>query len=275
MRVSALTVTGRRSLLLPTTPTKGGPRTVALSWSWKNGSLRLAVTVLSEWSENRSSSTACAETCHSTYPIWRKLDRSPQLKLFCGRGRNQKKEEPMTSRTCTGILLTLIVGLVAGCSTGSVPQSEGDALMKRAQASRQEWNKIDPQFEAFATKAYGYAFFPELTKGGCVFGGARGQGVVYEKGQHIGYADLTQMSVGFQAGLQDYSQLIVFENQQAMDRFKRNEIDFGANASAVLAEKGAAMNAQFVDGVAVFVRPTGGAVAEASLGGQQIAYLPK
>ena len=181
----------------------------------------------------------------------------------------------MTSKTCTGILITLIVGLIAGCSTGSVPQAEGDALLKRAQTSRQEWNKIDPQFEAFAKKGYGFAFFPEITKGGFVVGGARGQGVVYEKGQHIGYADLTQMSVGFQAGLQDYSQLIVFENQPAMDRFKQNEIDFGANASAVLADKGAAMGAQFVDGVAVFVRPIGGAMAEASLGGQQIAYLPK
>src|SRR5215471_992018 len=79
-----------------------------------------------------------------------------------------------------------------------------------------------------------------------------------KKPNQVGYADLTQMSVGFQAGLQDYCELIVFENQAAMDRFKRNEIDFGANASAVLAEKGAAMNAQFVDGVAVFVRPTGG-----------------
>ena len=73
--------------------------------------------------------------------------------------------------------------------------------MKQAQASRQEWNKVDPQFEAFAKKGYGFAFFPEITKGGFVVGGARGQGVVYEKGQHIGYADLTQMSVGFQAGL--------------------------------------------------------------------------
>ena len=181
----------------------------------------------------------------------------------------------MTSKTCTGILITLIVGLVAGCSTGSVTKEEGDALSKQAQASRQEWNKVDPQFEAFAKKGYGFAFFPEITKGGFVVGGAHGKGVVYEKGQHIGYADLTQMSVGFQAGFQDYSQLIVFENQPAMDKFKRNEIDFGANASAVVADKGAAMGAQFVDGVAVFVRPTGGAMAEASLGGQQIAYLPK
>jgi lipid-binding SYLF domain-containing protein len=173
------------------------------------------------------------------------------------------------------IVMVLIVGLMAGCSTGSVNKEEGDALMKSAQASRQEWNKIDPQFEAFAKKGYGYAFFPEITKGGLLVGGAHGRGVVYEKGQHIGYADLTQVSAGFQAGLQDYSQLIVFENQAAIDKFKRNEIDFSANASAVLADTGAAANAQFIDAVAVFVRPIRGAMAEASIGGQQIRYLPK
>jgi lipid-binding SYLF domain-containing protein len=181
----------------------------------------------------------------------------------------------MTSKKGAIVVIALIMGLMTGCSAGSVSKEERDTLVKQAQASRQEWNKVDPQFEAFAKKGYGYAFFPEITKGGFVVGGARGQGVVYEKGQHIGYADLTQMSVGFQAGLQDYSQLIVFENQPAMDRFKRNEIDFGANASAVVADKGAAMNAQFVDGVAVFVRPIQGAMAEASLAGQQIAYLPR
>jgi lipid-binding SYLF domain-containing protein len=173
------------------------------------------------------------------------------------------------------IVVMVLMSLVAGCSTGSASKEERDTLMKQAQASRQEWNKVDPQFEAFAKKSYGYAFFPEITKGGFVVGGARGQGVVYEKGQHVGYADLTQVSVGFQGGLQDYSQLIVFENQAAMDRFKRNEVDFGANASAVVADKGAALTAQFVDGVAVFVRPIKGAMAEASLGGQQITYLPK
>ena len=181
----------------------------------------------------------------------------------------------MTSTRQAIIVMALVIGLVAACSTGSVTKEERDTLFKEAQASRQEWNKVDPQFEAFAKKGYGWAFFPEITKGGFVVGGAHGRGVVYEKGQHIGYADLTQMSVGFQAGYQDYSQLIVFENQPAMEKFKRNEIDFGANASAVVADKGAAMGAPFVDGVAVFVRPTGGAMAEASLGGQQIAYLPK
>jgi lipid-binding SYLF domain-containing protein len=180
----------------------------------------------------------------------------------------------MQSKT-RAIVMVVIMGLMVGCSTGSVTKEEGDTLMKSAAASRQEWNKIDPQFEAFAKKGYGYAFFPEITKGGLLVGGAHGRGVVYEKGQYIGYADLTQVSAGLQAGLQDYSELIVFENQAAMDKFKRNEFDFSANASAVYADKGAAANAQFVDGIAVFVRPMRGAMAEASLSGQQITYLPK
>jgi lipid-binding SYLF domain-containing protein len=168
-----------------------------------------------------------------------------------------------------------LAALIVSCSTGPVSREERDTLFKQAQASRQEWNQVDPQLEAFAKKGDGFAFFPEITKGGFVVGGAGGKGVVYEKGQHIGYADLTQVSVGFQAGAQTYSQLVVFENQAAMNRFKQNELNFGANASAVLAEKGAALDARFVEGVAVFVKPTNGAMAEASIGGQQITYLPK
>jgi lipid-binding SYLF domain-containing protein len=181
----------------------------------------------------------------------------------------------MRLKTQAVIVTTLFMGLMVGCSTGSGTKDERDALLKQAQTSRQEWNKVDPQLEAFAKKGHGLVFFPEITKAGLLVGGANGHGVVYEKGQQIGYAELTQASVGFQAGGQTYSELIVFENQPAMDRFKRNEIDFGANASAVLAEKGAAAGAQFVDGVAVFVKPTGGAMAEASVGGQKITYMPK
>jgi len=62
-----------------------------------------------------------------------------------------------------------------------VSKEEGDALFKKAQASGRNGIKLDPQFEAFAKKGYGYAFFPDITKGGLLFGGARGQGVVYEK----------------------------------------------------------------------------------------------
>ena len=153
--------------------------------------------------------------------------------------------------------------------------AERDELHRKADAEHQEWNKLDPGLEALAKKSYGFAFFPEITKGGLVVGGAYGRGVVYEHGQPIGYADVTQGSVGLQAGGQTYSELIVLENKAAMERFKQNKVDFGADASAVIAKTGAAANARFVDGVAVFVRPTAGAMAEAALGGQRVTYVPK
>ncbi len=54
-----------------------------------------------------------------------------------------------------------------------------------------------------------------------------------------------------------------------------SRLDFVADASAVILKTGAAANARFVNGVAVFVRPIGGAMAEASVGGQQVTYVPK
>jgi len=181
----------------------------------------------------------------------------------------------MTSTTSVLIAIALATGLLAGCSTAPTTTTERDELTRKAIAERDEWNKIDPGMAELAKKSYGFAFFPEITKGGLVFGGGYGRGVVYEQGKPIGYADVTQGSFGLQAGGQTYSELIVFENKAAMERFKQNQVDFGANASAIIAKSGAATNARFVDGVAVFVRPITGAMAEASLAGQRVTYVPK
>jgi lipid-binding SYLF domain-containing protein len=179
------------------------------------------------------------------------------------------------SRSVVVAAITLATSLLIGCSTAPTTPAERDELIRKAQAERQEWNRLDPGIEALAKKSHGVAFFPEITKGGLGVGGAYGRGVVYEQGQHIGYADVTQGTVGLQAGGQTYSEVIVFENKAAMDRFKQNQVEFGANASAVIAKTGAATNARFVDGVAVFVRPITGAMAEAAVGGQRVTYVPK
>jgi lipid-binding SYLF domain-containing protein len=106
-------------------------------------------------------------------------------------------------------------------------------------------------------------------------GGAYGRGVVYEQGRHVGYSDLSQASLGLQAGGQTFSELIVFEDKGALDRFKTGSLDFGADASAVVLESGVATNASFADGIAVVVRPIAGAMVEASIGGQKFSYQGK
>jgi len=181
----------------------------------------------------------------------------------------------MNSITRAAMVLAVATGLLVGCTTAP-PTPEGrNALVENATRAMQDMNRVDPGVEPLARKGYGYALFPEVVKAGLGVGGGYGQGVVYEQGQHVGYADLTLGSVGMQIGGQTFSELIVFENKAAMDRFKLSPVDFTAGAAAMILQNGAAANASFIEGIAVVVRPITGAMAEATIGGQQFKYIPK
>jgi lipid-binding SYLF domain-containing protein len=181
----------------------------------------------------------------------------------------------MTSTTRTVVTLVLVAGWLAGCSTAPPTSEERTQLLEQATAALKDMSRVDPGVEELARKGYAYALFPDVGKGGVVFGGAYGRGVVYEQGQHVGYADLTLASFGLQLGGQTYSELIVFENNAALERFQQNRLEFTADASAIILMTGAAANARFVDGIVVIVRPLVGAMGEAAIGGEQFRYVPK
>jgi lipid-binding SYLF domain-containing protein len=133
----------------------------------------------------------------------------------------------------------------------------------------------DPTIERFFDSAYGYVVFPEITKGAAGVGAAHGDGgVVYERGVVVGSAEVTQVTIGAQLGGQSYAEIVFFENEAAMRKFKENNLEFSANASAVAASSGAAAQADYSDGVAVFTMPNGGLMFEASIGGQKFKYYP-
>ena len=111
-------------------------------------------------------------------------------------------------------------------------------------------------------------------QGGLGVGGVYGRGVVYEQGQHVGYSDLTQGSVGVQAGGQSFSELLVFEMKAALDRFKAGQFSMAADASAVVLTSGVATTTTFVDGVAVVVQPMSGVMVEPPLGGSSSSIRP-
>ena len=181
----------------------------------------------------------------------------------------------MNSITRAAMVLAVATGLLVGCTTAPPTQERRNALVENATLAMQDMNRVDPGVEALVRKGYGYVLFPEVVKAGLGFGGGYGQGVVYEQGQHVGYADLTLGSVGAQIGGQTFSELIVFENKAAMDRFKLSPVDFTAGVAAMILQNAAAVNATFIDGIAVVVRPITGAMAEATVGGQQVKYVPK
>ncbi len=167
--------------------------------------------------------------------------------------------------------LSLIVGL-AGCETA--PRSDGgrEALTAQSGGVLGSFEATDSSLRELRNKAVGYAVFPDVGKAGFIVGGAYGKGEVYEHGRLVGYADISQGSVGLQIGVQSYDELILFMTQDQLDKFKRNQFTFSANLSAVAIKPGAAAAADYSGGVAVFVQPRGGLMAEASIGGQQFTF---
>ena len=180
-------------------------------------------------------------------------------------------------RVTTGLALvvTVLAGLLSSCATAPTSREEKAALVAAATTRRQQMSTADPAVSALLRRAYGYALFPHVDKGGLGVGGAYGRGVVYEQGQHVGYSDLTLGSVGVQAGGQSFSELLVFETKAAFDRFKAGQFSMAADASAVVLTSGVATTATFVDGVAVVVQPMSGVMVEAAIGGQQFTYQAK
>jgi lipid-binding SYLF domain-containing protein len=64
-------------------------------------------------------------------------------------------------------------------------------------------------------------------------GGAHGSGRVYAHDKYVGDTSMTQITVGFQAGSQAHSQIIVFEDHRAFDKFTSGSFEFGADVGAV------------------------------------------
>jgi lipid-binding SYLF domain-containing protein len=163
---------------------------------------------------------------------------------------------------------------LASCETAPETRSEREDLHGDVQATIDSFTEKDSSMRELFETAYGYAIYPHVTKGGLVLGGASGQGEVFEQGRLIGYSRITQGTVGAQIGAQTYQEVIFFENEAALNRLKDGEFAFAAQASAVIAAEGASADADYQDGVLVFTSPIGGAMAEASVGGQNFSFEP-
>ena len=147
----------------------------------------------------------------------------------------------------------------------------------------------------FFNKAYGYAVFPTIGKGGVGIGGAYGKGRVYEKGKYVGNTSMAQVTVGFQLGGEAYSEIIFFEDQRAFKEFTKGNFEFGADAQAVAITASASAKASstgasagasvtkntaatagtYHKGMATFTVAKGGLMYEASIGGQKFSYEHK
>ncbi len=162
----------------------------------------------------------------------------------------------------------------AGCSTAPPTQQAKSQLQSSTtDVLKMEYEK-DSGLQDFLHNAYAYAVFPSVGRAGLVAGGSYGHGEVYQNGKMIGYADISQATVGAQVGAESFTEILAFETPEALDQFKRGELKVSADASAAFLKSGVAETAKYLNGVAIFVDIQGGLMAEAAVGGQTFSFQP-
>ena len=166
----------------------------------------------------------------------------------------------------------LMLALFMSISTLAQKDEDDDKVIADAVVAKQDFIRSDALMQTLFDNSYGYVIFPNVGKGAIGIGGAAGNGAVYQKGALIGMASMKQVSVGFQWGGQAYREVIFFETEADLNRFRENKIEFSGQASAVAVTKGAAANIKYKNGVMIFSQTKGGLMYEASVGGQKFKF---
>ena len=170
--------------------------------------------------------------------------------------------------------------LLTACSTAPRSQSDRDVLIKEADATVEIFKTADPDLKRFFDQSSaGYAVFPSIAKGGWIFGGAYGRGVLYEKTpagtSATGYVDTTHASVGLQWGGQSFSEIVFLETPDAVGRFKYGKLKLSGSLSAVAVRSGASKAVNYSDSVAIFTLGEAGLMLEGAVGAQKFGFKAK
>ena len=167
------------------------------------------------------------------------------------------------------LLLSFLFSIVLSSITAQTANPEHVAS---ADETKSAFIKKDSGMASFFNKSYAYVIFPKIGKGAFIVGGAGGKGLMFRNGTALGEATMSQVTIGFQAGGQAYSEVIFFENKASFDDFTESKFEFATQVSAVVAVTGASADAPYKDGIVVFTQAIGGLMYEASVGGQKFKY---
>jgi lipid-binding SYLF domain-containing protein len=176
------------------------------------------------------------------------------------------------------VLVAAAVLLTSCAGAGWRPAEPKDDQQRRAfdevVETVERFEARDPSIRYALSQAHAFAVFPSVGKGALWVGAAHGDGHVFRGAELIGSSTLTQVTAGAQIGGQAYSEIIFFRDAAALRDFTQGNYELGAQASAVAVTAGAAANASYDEGVAIFTLPKAGLMFEASVAGQKFTFEP-
>lgn len=131
----------------------------------------------------------------------------------------------------------------------------------------------------FLAKAKGLLVFPEVLKAGFGIGGEYGEGALQIGGKNVDYYNTAAASIGFQLGAQVKTIILVFLQQDALDKFRNSSgWEVGVDGSVALIELGVGKDVNTMnieDPIVGFVISNKGLMYNLTLEGSKITKLNK
>lgn len=148
----------------------------------------------------------------------------------------------------------------------STVHADAAATLTRLQATH-------PQLKQELARSWGFAVFPHVGRAGAVLGAAYGHGEVFEQGKSVGFATVSQITIGVQVGGQTFSEIVIFPKKETLDQFRGGKVAFTGNATTTLVKAAATGTTNF-GGMTAHAYSRGGMLLELSLGGQKFMFIP-
>ncbi len=136
------------------------------------------------------------------------------------------------------IFLSIITTFLISCNNID-QRNSGNVINRDAELVLQTLFEIDADTISIYKNAAATLIIPRITKAGLVLGGAYGEGVLRINEAPVDYYSLASASYGLQIGAQQYSNVIFFMTEEALQKFRvKDGWELGADAEVVFRDKG-------------------------------------
>ncbi len=151
---------------------------------------------------------------------------------------NKMIKNILINKIRTNIFLSIITFFLLSCQTTDQKNS-GSVINRDAEFVLQNLFEIDPDTISIYKNAPATLIIPKITKAGLVLGGAYGEGVLRINEAPVDYYSLASASYGPQIGAKQYSNIIFFMTEEALQKFRvKDGWELGADAEVVFRNKG-------------------------------------
>ena len=176
----------------------------------------------------------------------------------------------MTNRLRTAIIAALVIGAVSPViaeDKQTKPEKKRAQIDAMAEEAISELFDTKPKAKELHDRAYGYAVFDNW-KMSLLFASGHGGGIAVEKSTgNRTYMKMGSIGLNVGLGVQKMRVIFLFQDERTFDRFVNKGWKADASANAALAKEGVNVDAEFVNGMAVYQFTDKGLMLQADISG--------